>query len=166
MTWASGPTAPTAIHSGDASALENGLNPSTRPTCLTAKLLHWLVDPEFPSVRPDILLPDDMELDGFGVDGKVAYTPGHTAGSVSVVLASGEAIVGDLLMGGWLGGLIRSRQPGYPYYADDIGQLRASVAKLLKLGATTFYVGHGGPIDSARVRMWLEGLQSNKGPGQ
>lgn len=152
-------TAPTAIHPADAAALAEGRNPTTEPTCLTARLLHWLVDSEFPSVRPDILLPDKMELDGFGVEGKVVYTPGHTTGSVAVLLGSGEAIVGDLLMGGWLGGLLRSGHPGYPYYADDLGQLRASVARLLDLGATKFYVGHGGPLESGRVRLWLERMQ-------
>jgi hypothetical protein len=51
-------------------------------------------------------------------------------------------------------------QPGYPYYADDLGLLRGSVAKLLEFGATKFYVGHGGPIESGRVRAWLEREQA------
>jgi glyoxylase-like metal-dependent hydrolase (beta-lactamase superfamily II) len=51
-----------------------------------------------------------MDMKAFGVDGKVVCTPGHTAGSISVVLSTGEAIVGDLLMGG----MFRSGQPGYP----------------------------------------------------
>jgi len=67
-----------------------------------------------------------------------------------------EANVGDLLMGGWLGGMVRSGQPGFPYYADDLGQIRASVKKVLDLGATKFFVGHGGPLDAGRVWEWLE----------
>jgi glyoxylase-like metal-dependent hydrolase (beta-lactamase superfamily II) len=136
--------------------MENGRNQATKPTSRRAKLLHWFVDDEFPSVRPDILVPDEMSLQGFGVDGKVVSTPGHTKGSISVLLSSGEALVGDLLMGGWLGGVFRSGQPGYPYYADDLGQIRASVKKLLDLGATKFLVGHGGPLEAGRVRSWLE----------
>ena len=64
----------------------------------------------------------------------------------------------DILLhfvGGWLGGMFRSGQPGYPYYADDLGQIRASVKNLLDLGATKFFVGHGGPLEAERVRMWL-----------
>lgn len=91
-----------------------------------------------------------------GGDGKVVHTPGHTAGSISVLLSSGEAIVGDLLRGGWLGGMFRSGQPSYPYYADDLGQIRASVKRLLTLGTTRFFVGHGGPLDAGRVEEWLE----------
>ena len=156
--------APAAIHPLDAAVLENGRNQATKPTCLTAKLLHWLVEDEFPPVRPDILLPDEMSLQGFGVDGKVVFTPGHTPGSISVLLNSGEAIVGDLVMGGWLGGMFRSSQPGYPYYADDLGQIRASVKKLLDLGATRLSVGHGGPLEAGRVGSWLERAAGGK-PG-
>ena len=114
--------------------MDTGQNQATKPTCLTARLLHWFVDDRFPAVRPDILLPDEMALQAFGVDGKVVFTPGHTAGSISVLLSTGEAIVGDLLMGGWLGGMFRSGQPGYPYYADDLGQIRTSVKRLLDFG--------------------------------
>lgn len=149
-------SAPTAIHPADAAVMETGRNQATKPTTVGAKLLHGLVKDEFPPVRPDILLPDEMSLQGFGVDGMVLYTPGHTKGSVSVLLSTGEAIVGDLLMGGWLGGMFRSGQPGYPYYADDLGQIRASVKTLLDLGATKFFVGHGGPLEAGRVRSWLE----------
>jgi len=148
-------SAPTAIHPADAAVMDSGKNQATKPTSMRARLLHWLVNDEFPPVRPDILIPDEMSLQGFGVDGKVVYTPGHTKGSISVLLSCGEAIVGDLLMGGWLGGMVRSGQPGYPYYADDLGQIRASVKKLLDLGATTLFVGHGGPLDAGRVGMWL-----------
>jgi hydroxyacylglutathione hydrolase len=148
-------SAPTAIHPADAAVMDSGQNQATKPTCLMAKFLHWFVDDRFPAVRPDIVLPDEMSLLGFGVDGKVVFTPGHTAGSVSVLLSTGEAIVGDLLMGGWLGGMFRSGQPGYPYFADDLGQIRASVRKLLDRGATKFFVGHGGPLDAERVGAWL-----------
>ena len=149
-------SAPTAIHPADAAVMENGRNQATKPTSRRAKLLHWLVNDEFPSVRPDILLPDEMSLQALGIDGKVVCTPGHTVGSISVLLSTGEAIVGDLLMGGWLGGMFRSGQPGYPYYADDLGQIRASVKTLLDLGAIKFFVGHGGPLDAERVSAWLE----------
>jgi glyoxylase-like metal-dependent hydrolase (beta-lactamase superfamily II) len=148
-------SAPTAIHPADAATLEEGRNQASQPVFRTAKLLHWLVDASFPAVRPDLLLPDELSLQGFGVDGKVVSTPGHTPGSISVLLGSGEAIVGDLLMGGSLGGMFRSGPPGYPYYADDLDQIGASVKKLLDLGVTKFFVGHGGPLEAGRVGAWL-----------
>ncbi len=50
----------------------------------------------------EIAIGDDgLDLAAFGVAGRVIPTPGHTAGSVSVLLPSGEAFVGDLAMNGF-----------------------------------------------------------------
>jgi glyoxylase-like metal-dependent hydrolase (beta-lactamase superfamily II) len=57
--------------------------------------------------------------------------------------------------------MLRSGRPGYPYYADDLGQIRASVKKLLDLGATKFCVGHGGPLDAGRVGAWLDRVEAD-----
>jgi len=35
-----------------------------------------------------------------GIYGKALYTPGHTSGSMSILLDSGEVIVGDQAVGG------------------------------------------------------------------
>jgi glyoxylase-like metal-dependent hydrolase (beta-lactamase superfamily II) len=37
----------------------------------------------------------------------------------------------------------------------DKATVRASVRKLLELGAQRFYVGHGGPLSRAAVERWL-----------
>ena len=58
---------------------------------------------------PDVLLQDGESLDlrPYGLAGRVQHTPGHTAGSISVQMAGGEAMVGDLLASGvMLGGLV------------------------------------------------------------
>ncbi|OYV72543.1 MAG: hypothetical protein B7Z74_05385, partial [Deltaproteobacteria bacterium 21-66-5] len=44
---------------------------------------------------------EGLDLAAFGVAGWVIPTPGHTAGSVSVLLPGGEAFVGDLAMNGF-----------------------------------------------------------------
>jgi hydroxyacylglutathione hydrolase len=50
----------------------------------------------FDGVEPDILTDEGMDLLAFGVNGRIVHTPGHTAGSISLVLDSGEAFVGDI----------------------------------------------------------------------
>ncbi len=51
----------------------------------------------FPPFEVDIVIRDEgMPLTGFGIPGKVVYTPGHTAGSISVILDSGDAFIGCL----------------------------------------------------------------------
>jgi glyoxylase-like metal-dependent hydrolase (beta-lactamase superfamily II) len=50
---------------------------------------------KFSTAKVDYVLGDkEFPLDEFGTDGKILYTPGHTPGSVSVLLQTGEAFVG------------------------------------------------------------------------
>ena len=51
---------------------------------------------KYAPVQPEILFEDEFTLDEYGIDGRVIHTPGHTAGSLSILLADGRAIVGDL----------------------------------------------------------------------
>jgi len=62
-----------------------------------------------------------------------------------VLLDSGEAIVGDLVMG-QLMGLIR--KPGAPIVAWDLERNQESVRQLLALSPRVVYVGHGGPFET------------------
>ena len=84
--------------------------------------------------------------------GRVIETPGHTPGSVSVVLDGGEAIVGDVLAGGYLGFKVMPRSPRYHLYAEDPGEVLRSIKKVLELSPTAVFTGHGGPLDPETVR--------------
>jgi hydroxyacylglutathione hydrolase len=55
----------------------------------------------FPKFKPDILITDKrFSLSGYGIDGSIIHTPGHTMGSVSVILSSGVAFVGCMAHNG------------------------------------------------------------------
>lgn len=101
--------------------------------------------------EPDILIDDRFDLAPYGVTGDVVPTPGHTMGSLSVVLDAGQAIIGDLLMGRFsLAG-----PPAAAFFAADKEATRASVASLLEADVHTFYTTHGGPYSAIQVRDWL-----------
>ncbi len=146
--------APAAIHAADAAMLRSGRNGPLPSTRLEARMIKPFVDKPFPAVAPDVVFDDELDLAPYGVDGRVVMTPGHTAGSVSVLLASGEAIVGDVLMGGVMGGALQAGKPNLHYFVQDVGQLRQSLAFLLAQPLRTLYVGHGGPlaVDAVRAR--------------
>ena len=75
----------------------------------------------------------------YGIPGKVIYTPGHSWGSVSVLMDSGEAFVGDLAMN-----MLPMRlNPGLPVFGDDFQIIKKSWRKLLDMGAKTVYPAHG-----------------------
>jgi glyoxylase-like metal-dependent hydrolase (beta-lactamase superfamily II) len=57
-----------------------------------------------------------LPLNDYGISGRIVYTPGHTKGSISVVLDSGEAFVGDLAMNK----IPLRLNAGLPTLAEDI----------------------------------------------
>jgi glyoxylase-like metal-dependent hydrolase (beta-lactamase superfamily II) len=83
----------------------------------------------------------------------VVRTAGHTQGSISVVLPSGDALVGDLVASGILiGGLVRLGHALRPPFEDDPQAVSRSLLRLLDAGIERFYMGHGGPLPAAEVR--------------
>ena len=85
---------------------------------------------------------EDISLLDYGIPGKVVYTPGHSWGSVSVLLKSGDAFVGDLAMN-----MPPMRlKPGLALFGDDIQVVKQSWRKLLDMGAKTVYPAHGKPF--------------------
>ncbi len=112
--------------------------------------------PRSPQASVDVVLRGEADLLPYGVEGTIAPTPGHTLGCVSIVLPTGEAIVGDLLMTAFG----RGTAPRLPLFAEDVGQWRQSIAGLLDRGVRTFHAGHGGPFSASQVRRLLEHVQS------
>jgi glyoxylase-like metal-dependent hydrolase (beta-lactamase superfamily II) len=145
-----------AIHAADAPMMRCGNNGTLRPTSLLARLFKPILDRTCPGAEPDFLIEDEIDLAEFGVPAQVIFTPGHTAGSISVLTREGDAVVGDLVMGGYFGGWLRPHQPGLHYFADNLDLLRASIRKLLALAPRKIYPAHGGPLDPADVARWVE----------
>jgi hydroxyacylglutathione hydrolase len=125
--------APVAVHAADAALLRTGRNGPLPPTRLEARLVKPFVDRPFPAVDPDITFDHELDLSPYGIDGSVLLTPGHTAGSISVLLDGGEAIVGDVMMGGFMGGRLLPSRPAYHYFAEDLPAVRDSIRQLIHL---------------------------------
>ncbi len=103
---------------------------------------------------PDLLLQhgEGLDLQPYGLPGQVQHTPGHTAGSISVQLTGGDAMVGDLLASGvMLGGLVRTGRAKRPPFEDDPHQVADELQRLVDAGAQRFYMGHGGPLPAKEV---------------
>lgn len=137
-----------AIHEGDAGwltrgdlAIPDGLTPWGRlmGACARRVIPRLL---SAPAVAPDIVLADDLSLAVYGIAGRVVHTPGHTPGSITLLLESGDAIVGDLVMNG----LPFCLRPSLAVIGDSRAELEASWRHLLDLGARTIHPGHGRPF--------------------
>lgn len=95
--------------------------------------------------EPTFYLRDGDDLKAYGINARVIELPGHTNGSIGVVVEEDKLFVGDALMNMF-----------YPttsmLYADE-KQMLSSAEKIGELGEITIYFGHGRP---KKNRKWME----------
>ncbi len=148
--------APIVAHAGD---LEYYLQQKPMRFCSTGWfgrlfLRMGLILQPYTPFTPDVLLQtgETLALSAYGLDGRVIHTPGHTAGSLSVQLASGDVMVGDLLASGiLLGGIVRTGQAIRPPFEDDPHAVADALQSMVDGGMQRFYMGHGGPLPAQEV---------------
>jgi glyoxylase-like metal-dependent hydrolase (beta-lactamase superfamily II) len=87
---------------------------------------------------PDLLLTDGYDLSQHGLEAKVISLPGHSRGSIGVLIASGELFCGDLFE--------NTKGPALNSLMDDPAAAAASIAHLESLKIGTVYPGHGQPF--------------------
>lgn len=146
-----------AIHKEDREMIERGIFSWAPGVTAWGKISRSVFYPlmrkmKISRLKPDIILDNDgMFLDTYGLNGKIIHTPGHTTGSISVLLETGDAFVGCMAHNFFLFTL----KPRLPIYARDIDQLKQSWKTIIHLGAATIYPGHGNPFDVQKMMKYL-----------
>jgi glyoxylase-like metal-dependent hydrolase (beta-lactamase superfamily II) len=143
---------PTAIHSADSHMTKNGRNDFLKPIRPIAKFIKPFVDKPFLPFESDMHIDSYNDLKSFGINGFIHSTPGHTTGSISIEFDNHEAIIGDIMMGGFFGGELLPHLPDYHYFAEELIEIRSSINKVLTFNSSTYYVGHGGPLTKERIK--------------
>jgi len=139
-----------AIHDYDKLNFERSIFNFPPGVTSWGRLLHFIlgpilknVVPSIPAEKADIILDENnYSLIDFGIPGKIVYTPGHTRGSVSVLLETGEAFVGCLAHNN----LPFRLRPGLPIFAEDIEKVKESWKSIIQQGAKMIYPAHGDPF--------------------
>jgi hydroxyacylglutathione hydrolase len=93
--------------------------------------------------KPDITIEDGADLLEYGVEARILSIPGHSSGSVGVLLESGEMFCGDLLE--------NLKMPSLNSIMDDMDAAKASVERLKGLEIKTIYPGHGQPFSKEQL---------------
>ena len=146
-----------AINQHEKDWVEQALKPMPPGINLWGKVLVAIVNIylsfiDFPGTTVDLVLEDEeYPLESYGIHGKVIYTPGHSSGSISLLLDTGDAFVGDLAMGGFpmrIG-------PGMPIFAENVNALKESWRLLLSSGAKQIYPAHGKPFKADELEKLL-----------
>jgi glyoxylase-like metal-dependent hydrolase (beta-lactamase superfamily II) len=144
-----------AIHPGDAEQVEKGRmlerevgNPVFKLILKLRRLRMRGRMPAYPKFTPDMLLADGQSLEPYGVEATILHLPGHTPGSIAVLLPGGDIIAGDIVSN-----MIR---PGTSPFVHDRQAMAASLEKLKSMDLETIYPGHGKPFGAstlAKIKM-------------
>ena len=146
-----------AMHENDKNMFETGevVWPSAASTW--GRVARYLLKPLTPIFRfngskVDVVIGDEgLSLVEYGIPGRIVHTPGHTSGSISVLLETGEAFVGCMTHNAPPFRL----SPGLPIFAEDLIKLRESWRSIIDQGVETIYPAHG---DSFPVGVILKTL--------
>jgi glyoxylase-like metal-dependent hydrolase (beta-lactamase superfamily II) len=144
--------APIALHRGDARLVETpslkippGRTATTEAIGALMRAFGWLMPLEI--FTPDILLDDGQSLREFGFAARVVHTPGHTAGSLSVLFDDGTLFVGDAILN-----LVHV---AFPLYWEDAPQARASAFKIRAHQPRLCYTAHGRAFDAQELDAFI-----------
>lgn len=122
------------LSNGD-NILPNGTNLFTRPivNILGKRLFSRF---RYEPCQYDVLVDSCFDLKDFGFNGYLIHTPGHTKGSMSLIVDNEIAIVGDSMFGVFKGSV-------FPPYAENPEQMVQSWGKLLETKCSLFIPSHG-----------------------
>ncbi len=133
------------ISEQDATFTRNGYTPIPAGTLSVTRILShigkmigkkWFGYPPF---NPDQVIKEepDLSTEEYGI--KIISTPGHSPGSISLIIDNEIAIVGDAMLGIFFNSI-------FPPFADDVNEMIRSWGKLLKMDCRLFLPGHGGAV--------------------
>jgi glyoxylase-like metal-dependent hydrolase (beta-lactamase superfamily II) len=141
----------------------NGYTPLPKGTNEISRLLlvfgkrigkKWFGYQEF---APDKTVKDYLSMADMGFQIEIISTPGHSSGSISILVNKEIAIVGDAMFGIF-------RNSIFPPFADDEKELFKSWKKLLDTGCNLFLPGHGGEISRELVKKELNKITKKLSP--
>lgn len=146
-----------AIHENEQTYLEDGGFAMPKGVNTWGKIISFFLFPFYkrisvPKVKADVVITgNEFTLTGYGVDGKIIHTPGHTHGSISLLLNSGESFVGGLAQNGFPFRI----QPGLAIYAQDNEKAKESCRLLIEMGAREIFPGHGKSFPVEAIRKFM-----------
>ena len=151
---------PVVAGAGDAPALAAGANAKLCPVGAMARRRHARDQAaRFEPLVADVTVDAPTPLGALpgleGLPGRLVPVPGHTPGSLALVLGD-AAFVGDLLRGSVVG-----RTATTHFYQCDLADNARDIEALLAgpaRAASTFYPGHFGPLSRDSVRALADGL--------
>lgn len=124
-------------HSSILEHIEKGIEVDAIPQTLFGKLLNSLFKMKpFDGVIPDIIFENELDLKEIGLNGFALHTPGHSKGSITLLLNSGHVILGDQLRK-------EGKNYGLGMFYEDKGLAIESLKNISKYDFDKIYLSHG-----------------------
>ncbi|HVT73323.1 MAG TPA: MBL fold metallo-hydrolase [Lacunisphaera sp.] len=140
-----------ALHVGDRPLAAQGGNGVMAAQGALGRLVRPFVDEQYEPFEPDLAFRAGFPLEPYGIPAKVVITPGHTPGSVSVVLASGEAIIGDVLRGS----MVWPNRASPHFFCNDPELNARSLLRLSREGLLRCHPGMFGSFPGSELPRFL-----------
>lgn len=138
------------VHRHEKFYIENGINKFPGGTNTLTRFLITYVGNKFSEkfnfapCEADIIIDSIWSLHDFGFNAYVLPTPGHSNGSMSLIIDDEIALVGDAMFGVF-------KKSIFPPFADDPVTLIDSWGKLLDTNCELFLPAHG--FANARIKV-------------
>jgi hydroxyacylglutathione hydrolase len=101
---------------------------------------------KFDPLNVDMMIDEEMVLNDRIM---IVHTPGHTEGSISVIVDDEIALVGDLMFGVFPRSVM-------PPFGEDTDRIRDNWKKVLDTGCSLMLPAHGGPITAERLQRYID----------
>ncbi len=133
-----------AMHAEDSPMVERG------DMFLTRKkgnfIQSWIVKTMFGFAKshrftPDLEITDGFNLSEYGLNAEVIHIPGHSTGSIGILMTDGTLICGDLFES-----TSGNENPKLNSLMDDLEAANQSIDRLKNFEIDTVYPGHGQPF--------------------
>lgn len=137
------------VHKNEAENLKNGFTPIPSGTIPATKIIVALgrsLKPKYaspPAILPDLINENEFDLNEYGINGKIVFTPGHTEGSQSV-LVDKKLLAGDTFFN-------VKNKVSFPPFANDISQLLKTWETILTWDIKRIYPAHGPSFEVEKV---------------
>lgn len=145
------------VHESESDFLANGFTRLPKGTNIITNFISGLGNRfarkigEYYPLKADIMINESYTIQNMnGIE--IIHTPGHTIGSISIIIDDEIALVGDTLFGIFTKSVL-------PPFADDKESLIESWKKLLKTNCLTFLPAHGKRIKRSPIENQINKLR-------
>ena len=138
-------SAPVIVHKKETEFVKQGFTPLPHGTKPFGKMMIKLAGASksardgYQAFSPDVSLSEKYDLAQYGINGFIVPTPGHTDGSLSVIIEDDACFTGDSVFNFPFSSF-------YPPFANDTKTLLQTWKYFTSLPCSVFYPGHGKPV--------------------